>query len=210
MRVIVIASQKGGAGKSTLSAHIAVQAVREGQKGVMLIDTDPQGSLTAWHEARRAEEPGRLELEFDAIPAGLQVLRERGAGLVVIDTAPSRSESNRALFRLADLVVIPVRPSPADLWAVSATVEQLKADNVPFVFVLNAIKSAASITAQAAAALSHHGRVAQTFVADRTAYAAAMVDGSAAQELQPRGPAAREMAELLANIKACMHANMKG
>jgi chromosome partitioning protein len=114
------------------------------------------------------------------------------------------------LFRLADLVVIPVRPSPADLWAVSATVEQLKADNVPFVFVLNAIKSAASITAQAAAALSHHGRVAQTFVADRTAYAAAMVDGSAAQELQPRGPAAREMADLLVNIKACMHANMKG
>ena len=209
MQTIIIASQKGGAGKSTLCAHLAVQAEVSGGGPVYLIDTDPQASLSAWHERREAETPRRVEVPLEGLAAGLQVLQQRGASLTFIDTAPSRSDENAALFGLASLVVIPVRASPADLWAVGATVAQLKALGTPFVFVLNAVKPAAAITAQAAAALSHHGRVAETFVSDRTAYAGAMVNGRTAIELAPKGPAAKEIAALWDNIQACLHADMQ-
>lgn len=205
MQTVIIASQKGGAGKSTLCAHLAVESSRTGHS-TCIIDTDPQGSLSAWHEQRQADEPQRLELPFQRMQEGLALLKSNGTELVLIDTAPSRSSENAALFELANLVLIPVRASPADLWAVGATVQQLKAAGTPFLFVLNAVKASAAITAQAAAALSHHGPVAQTFIADRTAYAAAMTDGRTAQELAPRGPAAKEVSALLAHV----HSALKG
>jgi chromosome partitioning protein len=85
----------------------------------------------------------------------------------------------------------------------------LKAAEIPFLFVLNQAKANASITAQAAAALSHHGPVAETFIADRVPYAAAMTDGRTAIELTAKGPAALETAALWKNIKACLHANIQ-
>lgn len=85
----------------------------------------------------------------------------------------------------------------------------LKDAGIPFLFVMTQAKSNASITAQAAAALSHHGRVAETLIADRVPYAAAMTDGRTALELSPRGPAAIETAALWTNVKACLHAGMQ-
>jgi len=121
MRVVVWNSQKGGSGKTTLCAAVTVEAERAGDGPAFVIDTDPQGTLTTWHEARQAETPARIE---------------------------------------------------------------------------------------AAAALSHHGRVAQTIVPTRVAYPAAMTDGHTAPELPPRGPAAVEIAKLWGDIKACLHASM--
>ena len=209
MQTIVINSQKGGSGKTTLCAHLAVEAERAGNGPVFLIDTDPQGTLTTWHEKREAEAPQRVELPFDGIASGLNVLRQRKASFCFIDTAPSRTDETAALFQLADLVLVPIRPSPSDLWAASATVELLKRDGVPFFFVLNQVKANAGITAQAAAALSHHGPVAETFIGDRVPYAAAMTDGRTALELTPKGPPALETAALWKNIQACLHANMR-
>ncbi len=209
MKTIVINSQKGGSGKTTLCAHLAVQAERAGDGPVFVIDTDPQGTLSTWHEHREAEFPQRVELPLADIANGLRVLAERGAAYCFIDTAPTRTDQNVALFRLADLVLVPIRPSPSDLWAASATVELLKGAEIPFLFVLNQAKTNASITAQAAAALSHHGPVAETFIADRVPYAAAMTDGRTAIELAIKGPAAIETAALWKNIKACLHASMQ-
>jgi chromosome partitioning protein len=110
---------------------------------------------------------------------------------------------------LADLVIVPIRPSPADLWAASATVELLKQQNIPFLFVLNQVKANAGITGQAAASLSHHGPVAETFIGDRVPYAAAMTDGRTAVELNPKGPAAAETAALWHNIQTWFHASKK-
>ncbi len=90
-----------------------------------------------------------------------------------------------------------------------ATVALLKEAGIPFLFILTQAKANASITAQAAAALSHHGPVAETFIADRVPYAASMTDGRTAIELASKGPAALETAALWKNIKACLHANMK-
>lgn len=209
MQTIVINSQKGGSGKTTLCAHLSVEAERAGDGPVFLIDTDPQGTLTTWHDRREAALPQRVELPFQGIAEGLTLMRHRGAAVCFIDTAPSRTDETAALFRLADLVLVPIRPSPSDLWAASATVELLKRDAIPFLFILNQVKANAGITAQAAAALSHHGPVAETFIGDRVPYAAAMTDGRTALELTPKGPAALETAALWKNIKACLHANMK-
>jgi len=209
MKTIVINSQKGGSGKTTICALLAVQAERAGDGPVYLIDTDPQGTLSTWHEHRAAEVPQRVEVPLENLAGGLAVLKERKATYCFIDTAPTRTDENVALFRLADLVLVPIRPSPSDLWAASATVALLKEAGIPFLFVLTQAKSNASITAQAAAALSHHGPVAETFIADRVPYAAAMTDGRTALELAPKGPAAIETAALWKNIKACLHANMQ-
>jgi chromosome partitioning protein len=209
MHTIVINSQKGGSGKTTLCAHLSVEAERAGGGPVFLIDTDPQGTLTMWHDKREAEAPRRVELPFEGIAEGLALMRQHEATYCFIDTAPSRTDETATLFRLADLVLVPIRPSPSDLWAASATVELLKRDQVPFLFILNQVKANAGITAQAAAALSHHGPVAETFIGDRVPYAAAMTDGRTAIELMPKGPAALETAALWKNIQACLHASMQ-
>ena len=209
MKTIVINSQKGGSGKTTLCAHLAVEAERAGDGPVYLIDTDPQGTLSTWHEKREADAPRRVEVPLQELAAGLELLRQRNAALCFIDTAPTRTDENASLFRLADLVLVPIRPSPSDLWAAAATVSLLKEAAIPFLFVLTQAKANASITAQAAAALSHHGPVAETFIADRVPYAVALTNGLTALEIAPKGPAALETAGLWKNIKACLHANMQ-
>jgi chromosome partitioning protein len=208
MQTIVINSQKGGSGKTALCAHLSVQAERAGDGPVYLIDTDPQGTLSQWHERRVVEAPRRVEVSLQELAEGLTLLKQRGASYCFIDTAPTRTDETAILFRLADLVLVPIRPSPSDLWAAAATVALLKSVVVPFLFVLNQAKANASITAQAAAALSHHGPVAETFIADRVPYAASMTDGRTATELASNGPAGLETAALWKNIKACLHANM--
>jgi chromosome partitioning protein len=208
MQTIVINSQKGGSGKTSLCAQLAVEAERAGDGPVYLIDTDPQGTLSTWHEARAATTPHRVEVRLPDLEPSLETLAQRDAKLCFIDTAPNRTDEAR-LFQLADLVLVPVRPSPSDLWAVAATVAALKRAGTPFLFVLNQATANANITAQAVAALSHHGPVAQTIISSRVHYAAAMTDGHTAPELAPSGPAAREIASLWGNIKACLHLSMQ-
>lgn len=209
MKTLVWNSQKGGSGKTSLCAHIAVEAERAGKGPVYLIDTDPQGTLTTWHESRQSETPHRVEVTLPGLPVALETLAQRHAALCLIDTAPTRADENAELFRLADLVLVPVRPSPSDLWAVAATVGLLKQIGTPFLFVVNQATLNANITAQAIAALSHHGPVAQTIIVNRVPYAAAMTDGHTAPELAAKGPAAAEIADLWKNINTCLHANMK-
>jgi chromosome partitioning protein len=208
MQTIVWNSQKGGSGKTSLCAHVSVEAERAGDGPVYLIDTDPQGTLSTWHDSRTAETPHRIEVILPELPAALGALAQRDAAFCFIDTAPNRGDENAELFRQADLVLVPVRPSPSDLWAVAATVKLLKQIGTRFLFVVNQATLNANITAQAVAALSHHGPVAQTIIASRVPYAAAMTDGHTAPELAAKGPAAAEIATLWDNIKSCLHASM--
>jgi len=232
MQTIIFNSQKGGSGKTSLCAHIAVEAEHSGDGPVYLIDADPQGTLTTWHEKREAEKPhrietvladlfrpnrsetpdereGRVERIRGELSGTLKTLAEQhGAAFCMMDTPPTREDEITELFRIADLVLVPVRPSPSDLWAVAATVGLLKQIGTPFLFILNQATLNANITAQAVAALSHHGPVAQNIVGVRVPYAAAMTDGHTAPELAGKGPASSEIAGLWMNIKSCLHASM--
>lgn len=209
MKTIVVSSQKGGSGKTTLAAHLAVEAERSGGTPAWLIDTDKQGTLSLWHERREADTPQRAEMPFSRMADGLSTLAGRGASYCFIDTAPTISDQSNFLLHLADLVLIPVRPSPADLWAVSETVALVKEASKPFLFVITQAKPQAGITAQTIAALSQYGRVAQAFVADRVPYAVAMTGGRTAPELSGKSPAAKEIAALWLDVKSYFHENMK-
>jgi chromosome partitioning protein len=209
MRTIVINSQKGGSGKTMLCKHLAVEAERAGDGPVFLIDTDPQATLTAWHTKREAEIPARVDLSFEGLEKGLEVIRAHGAAYCIIDTASGRLDIAADLFKLADLVIFPVQPSEDDLTAAPVTVRNLKGSGVTFVFVLTRVKPHTLITAQAAAILSKHGQVAETFVADRTGYKSPYAKGQTITEAEPRGAAARELACLWENIKSCLHDRMQ-
>jgi len=209
MRTIVVSSQKGGSGKTTLAAHLAVEAERVGDAPAWLIDTDKQATLSLWHERRESDTPQRAEVPFGRLAQGLQMLESEGAAYCFIDTPPTISDQSETVLGLADLVIIPVRPSPADLWAVAETVQLVKAAGKAFLFVITQAKAHASITAQTIAALSQHGRVAQAFIADRVPYAVAMTGGRTAPELGPKSPAAEEIASLWCELKSCFQQSMK-
>jgi chromosome partitioning protein len=208
MKTVVIASQKGGSTKTTLCVSLAVEAERCGDGPAWLIDTDPQGTLSKWHDRREAELPQRAEVPFAQLSNGLAALANAGVAYCFIDTPPAVTDQTAAALEVADLVIIPVRPSPLDLWAASETVALVQKAQKPFLFVITQAKANATITAQTVAALSHHGRVAKSFIGDRVPYAAAMTDGRAAQELAAQGPAALELGGLWKDVKACFHENV--
>ena len=195
MKVIAVASQKGGTGKTTLCGHLAVQAERMGAGPVALIDTDPQGSLSDWWNARGAESPAFVQTTLATLAHDLAALREAGVALVFVDTPPAMTFAIVEVVANADLVLIPVRPSPHDLAAAGATVDVVEKLRKPLVFVVNGASPRARITSEAAIALSQHGTVATGFIHHRTDFASSMIDGRTVMEL-PRAP--RSNAEITA------------
>lgn len=209
MKTIVLASQKGGAGKTTLAAHLAIEAERVGAGPAVLIDTDPQGSLAAWWNSRQADTPALAAAKLADLPAKLEALAAAGYKLAVIDTPPAITGAIRDVVKLADLVLIPTRPSPHDLRAVGSTVDIAQDTGRPFVFAVTQAKPTARLTVQAVAALSAHGMVAPAIVHDRVDYAASMVDGRTVQETDPKSRSAGEMAELFAFVQTRMDEKQK-
>ncbi len=120
MKTIVIANQKGGSGKSTSTVHLAVAAEQAGDGPVVISDTDPQGSTVDWFNQRKRtgiETPRYAPLTFSELPLHLQALSDAGASYLFIDTAPSIGGVNPELFAIADLVLVPLNPTPTDLRA---------------------------------------------------------------------------------------------
>jgi chromosome partitioning protein len=201
-KVIVLASQKGGVGKTTLTGNLAVAAELVGDGPAVLIDTDPQGSLSAWWNAREANVPALAPATLTGLSAKLEALKSVGFAYAVVDTPPAITDAIRAVVALADLVLIPVKPSPHDLRAVGRTVEIAREGGKQFCFVVTQAKGNALLTVQAMAALSERGVVAPAVMHDRVDYASSMTDGRTVQESDPKGRSAAEMATLWAFVKA--------
>ena len=196
MKTVVITSQKGGSGKTTLTANLAV-AVEHAKDGpAVLIDTDPQQTLATWWNVREAESPKLAPVNLRDLPDRLHALGKTGFTYCFIDTPPALTEQNALVLKLADLVLIPTRPSPNDLWSLGATLDLVKKSGVPFAFVLTQAKANARITVQTIAALSQHGQVFPSIIHDRVDYAASMTDGRTVLEINPNAPAAAEVGEL--------------
>ena len=201
MHVIVLASQKGGAGKTTLAAHVAVAAEAAGDGPAVLIDTDPQGSLTQWWNARAGETPALAHSTIAALAEKLTALKGAGFKLAVIDTPPAITAAIRSVVDSADLVIIPARPSPHDLRAVGSTVDIIQAAGRPFIFAVTQAKPNTRLTVQAVAALSAFGAVAPAIIHDRIDWAASMIDGRTVTETDTKGRSATEARDLWAFIK---------
>jgi chromosome partitioning protein len=209
MKTIVFASQKGGAGKTTLAAHLAVIAEKTGEGPCVLIDTDPQGSLAAWWNGREEETPQFAPVTLQDLPAKLKALDQAGFTYAFVDTPPAITESIRAVVEQADFVLIPTRPSPHDLRAVGRTVELAAEAGRPFAFAVTQAKPNTRLTVQAVTALSEHGVVASAIMHDRVDYAASMIDGRTVVEIDPRGRSAAEVIELWIFVKERMQESTK-
>jgi chromosome partitioning protein len=209
MHVIVLASHKGGSGKTTLAGHLAVAAQEAGAGPVVLIDTDPQGSLTDWWNTRKIVTPLFARANAGKLAAGIERIRDLGVRTLFIDTPPAMSGAIEDIVGIADLVLIPARPSPHDLRAVGTTVELAARLEKPAVFIINGATPRARINAEAAVALSQHGTLAPVMVHHRTGFAASMIDGRTVMEIAGDPRSADEIRQLwfyvsgrLANLHA--------
>jgi chromosome partitioning protein len=209
MHVITIASRKGGSGKSTVAAHMGVLGSRPGNPAV-LVDLDQQRSLGNWWRRRRDEFPLLVEIEAANLPEILRTATEERVPAVFIDTPPHAEAEIAAAIRVADLVLVPCRPSAFDLWAAQATLEMTTALKRPAMVVLNACPAGRTLLSrfgenpavrQARALLDGMGvAVADTALGDRLTYRSAIITGQAASELEPGGKAAQEIAALWREI----------
>jgi len=195
MKVISILAQKGGAGKSTLAAHYAIEAERGTLKPVFLIDVDPQGSLQHWYQTRTAATPVMLDAGNEPLPHALESARAAGARLVIIDTAPHVLDTAHAAAAVSDLVIIPTRASIFDLMAIQATVSIVQRLEKPAVIVLNAVRPrAAHLNDEALGVLKSYGLpVCPTAIGQRAVLQDALIDGRAVREMEPYSKAAGEI-----------------
>jgi chromosome partitioning protein len=135
MNVIVFASRKGGSGKSTLTAHLAAQ-VHRASRPCLLVDADPQGSLTLWHHLRGTNEP-KLRVATRSVGEVVASAKRDGFEWVFIDTPPNTSAIVEDAIRNATMVIIPARPGVFDVDAVRETIQTCRAARKPYAVVMN-------------------------------------------------------------------------
>jgi len=201
VQVYSLISQKGGAGKSTLARQLAV-LVSEVEPS-LLIDRDPQQTTTKWWLRRNElapapERPGLLDLDGGSLTEAVRRLRRRPDGVLFLDTRPAVEEPEAEAARVADLVIVPVRPSPDDLEAVGETLKILRRLDRRAVVVVNAAKNDSRATGARAALSRYPIPVCPVHLADRTVYLDASLEGRGVSEM--RGVAAREAADELRQV----------
>lgn len=205
-RVFTVAQQKGGAGKTTLAAHLAV-AWRQQGHSVALVDIDPQGSLSRWMAARTAAlngAPGLTHVQVSGWRTQNEVDRlRRQHDMVLIDGPPHAETEARIAVRAADLVLVPIQPSPMDVWATQPTLDLARGEQRSVLLVLNRVPPRARLAETLVAQIRALGaEVATTAIGNRIQYAGALMDGRSVTESARRSRAAEEITALVAEILA--------
>lgn len=205
--VIAVAQRKGGAGKSTVAANLAVAFAAEGAR-VALLDTDPQKTLRHWWDARAQAEPTPATpgLRFEdpsgwRVPGMVDALR-RDHAVVILDTPPHDDTDARVAIRAAGVVLVPLQPSPADLWAMEATLALAASERRPVRLLLNRVPPQGRLLQEVVAGLAARALpVLGTRLGNRVAFAAAFAEGLGVTELDPRSAASDEMRALAAEMR---------
>ena len=196
MKTIAFIASKGGVGKSTLAAHVAVCAAREG-KTVAAIDLDPQRSLDGWGARRTADDLTVVAARVQELGGLLANAKAQKADLVVVDSAGRNDVAAAQLAELSDVVLVPVRPGIYDLEASATTASMLKrAKAKRSFFVMNACPSVGSRAKESREALAELMGVCPVQVGARVDFTDALADGRSVFELNPRGKAALEVQAL--------------
>ncbi|WP_428492767.1 ParA family partition ATPase [Rhodopila sp.] len=198
--VITVAQQKGGTGKTTLAANLGAALLPS--RKVALLDIDPQHTLARWHELRPKT---ASKLTFSEV-SGWRVSRELDRlkahhDFVVIDSPPQVDSDARLAIRGADLVLIPVQPSPPDAWAAEGTLQLVAAEKRKAAMVLNRMPSSGKLRETVTALLQRGGKPLLTAtIGNRTGFATAFARGLAVSEAAPRSIAANELGALLSEL----------
>lgn len=204
-KIITIAQQKGGSGKTTLAANLAV-ALNARSRSVAILDTDPQGSLGRWYMARverlDCEEPDLGFRTASAWGARYEAKQLRkNYSLVIIDTPPKMGTDGRPAIEVADLIVVPIAPSPVDLWATEPTISMAKHEKKPVLIVLNRASARTRITGEILDAIREFEcDCAKTLIGNRVLFAESAGGGYGVVERRANGPAAGEIRALASEI----------
>jgi chromosome partitioning protein len=200
--VVAVAQRKGGAGKSTIAANLAVALAEFGAR-TALLDTDPQGTLARWHVLRPAS---ALPLLFESpsgwrVPQAVDRLREMAA-FIILDTPPHADTDSRIAMRAADLVLIPLQPSVPDLWAMEGTLEVAASERRTVALMLNRVPAQGRAAQDVAAVLTARKLpILPAPFGNRTAFAASFAEGLGVVEAAPRTQAAAEARALAEAIR---------
>ena len=202
MRTIAFVTQKGGAGKSTLAASLAV-AAQDMKETVCVVDMDPQGSLTNWARTRGCDDITVVASGAARLQGTLAGLAAKGFTVAIIDTPGAEGPASSAAMAIADLNIIPARPSLFDLWASANTRAALRAIGADFVFLLNQCPPAqqSARVRDGAEALEELGALITPLVLARVDYQEATRHGCGVTELNPHGAAAEEMRALWTSVR---------
>lgn len=214
MKTIAFVTQKGGAGKTTLAASLAVAAQEAGEK-VALLDLDPQESLTQWAESRENETPATDRLDASMLPQLPQILPKlatQGFTLTILDTAGIDAAGTHHAMQGADFCLIPARPTTMDIRATKATHEALVRLGRPYAFVLNQCPPQPNNPRanEAATGLRLWGLLAEPPIMQRASHQDAFASGQGVTEYEPAGKAADEVRELWTWINAAMEKKAHG
>lgn len=203
--VFTIAQHKGGAGKTTLSAQLAA-ALQSTGGNVLVIDVDPQGSLTEWHKIRSQTLRRKNKITLFQTQ-GWKMMRElprmqREFDYIVVDTPPHAESESSIAIRMADLVLMPMQPSPLDVWACAPTIKIIMQEKKPLMLVMNRVPPKSKLNDTIRDKLDGMNiSVAKTTLGNRVAFASSIMQGLGVGEFDPRGLAAAEMTALLKEIK---------
>jgi chromosome partitioning protein len=204
-RIITVAQQKGGSGKTTVAAHLAVALLCQG-KSVAVLDVDPQGSLGEWFEARERRLGETATGMRFRTASGWGARREachlaRDHDFVVVDTPPKSDCEARPAIEAANLVAVPIQPTPVDLWSTDSTLAMIARQGVSGLLVINRVTHRANLASEMIAVIRGLGCVAANAqLGNRVGFAASMGKGSTVLELEPSGKAAQEVQALAEEI----------
>lgn len=200
--IISVQNQKGGVGKTTLAVHISHALVLTGAQ-VLLVDADPQGSARDWAAARTSETPFPVVgLDRPTIHRDLPAMA-KNFDHVVIDGPPRVTDLARSAIIAADLVLIPVQPSPYDVWAAQEVIDLIKEasvfkENLKSVFVINRKITNTAIGRDTVEALAGYGLpVLKSVVCQRVAFAESAAAGLTVLEIDRNSQAAKEVLALV-------------
>jgi len=197
MTTIAIISQKGGAGKTTLALHLAAAAHDSGRVA-LVVDTDPQATASQWAAWREETPPEVIDSPPPRLAAKVAQAKAQGAQFIVIDTPPHADSAARAAVEIADLVLIPCRPSAFDLSAIQTTAKLVQLLRKPaFVVFTAGSPNAPRVYQEAGELVEGFGTPACPIqIPDRAAFRHASAEGRTVMEFEPNGKAANDVRQL--------------